>query len=98
MKNLEEMRQGKTSKKLHHIIATHESVKPLGIFYWLNCLTVNSANFLSTAKENKSYSNDFPFGQNVSVKMRVKVKIYRDQNNYMLQENWNKWYRVPGPS
>ena len=47
------MKQGKTSKKLHHIIATCESVKTLGIFYWLNSLMGNLVNFLSTAKENK---------------------------------------------
>lgn len=41
---------------------------------------VNSANFLSIAKENKSYSSDFPLGQIVTVKMHVKVKIYRNQN------------------
>lgn len=28
MRNLKEMRQGKTSKKLHHIVATHEFVSP----------------------------------------------------------------------
>lgn len=33
MKNLEETKQGKTSKKLHHIIAACEFVKTLGIFH-----------------------------------------------------------------
>lgn len=68
MKNLEEMRQGKTSKKSHHIMATCEFVKPLGIFYWLNRLMVNFANFLSIAKINKGYSKWLSFGQSVNVK------------------------------
>lgn len=61
MKNLEETKQGKTSKKLHHIIAACEFVKTLGIFHWLNSLMANSVNFLSIAKENKGYSEWLSF-------------------------------------
>lgn len=55
-KLLEEMRQGKSIKKLYNLIAVCEFIKRLGIFYRLNGLMINSADVLSIAKENKSYS------------------------------------------
>lgn len=63
------MKQEKTSKKLHQIIATCESAKTLGIFHWLNSLMVNSVNFLSIrGNQGLLTPNDFPFGQSIVVK------------------------------
>lgn len=94
------MRQGKISKKLHHVIAACEFVRPLGIFYWLTGLMINSANVLSIHSKGKQglLQMTFPSDRVLLLKMNVKINIYRNQNNLHMVNNWNKYYRVTGSS